>query len=262
MKSKKFFLPLLLAISFLLSITQVYAENALERIQKQGVLKVAIPADYPPYGFVAPDMSYKGYDVDMAQLIADKLKVKLELVPIAAPNRVPYLLTNKVDLTISSLGKSPDREKVIDFSISYAPFYQAIYGKKASPLANYDELSGRTISVTRGSMQDDKLREVAPKADIKRFEDNNATITAFLAGQTEFTATGSAVIEAVKQKNPAIDAELKIVIFQSACYVGVKKEEPELLAKVNDIIKTAKTDGVLDQWSMKWLGAPAGDLPE
>lgn len=67
------------------------------------------------------DLKPVGYDIDVANLIAKGLGVKAELVPVTSANRIPYLQTKKVDLVISSLGKNPDREKVIDFSVAYAP---------------------------------------------------------------------------------------------------------------------------------------------
>ena len=75
-----------------------------------------MPQDFPPFGSVGTDMTPRGYDIDMAKLIAKKMGVKVELVPVTSANRIPYLQTNKVDLVISSLGKNAEREKVIDFS--------------------------------------------------------------------------------------------------------------------------------------------------
>jgi polar amino acid transport system substrate-binding protein len=142
----------------------VYANDGLAKILERKVLRVAVPSDYPPYGFVGSDMAPKGIDIDMAGLIAKKLGVKLELVPVTAPNRVPYLQTGKADLTISSLGKTPEREKVIDYSIAYVPFYDAIYGRVDIQAKTFAELNGKTISVTRGSMQDEELQRLARAA--------------------------------------------------------------------------------------------------
>ncbi len=115
-----------LLVSPLLAITVPAAHaDTLDNIAKAGVLKVAVPEDYPPFGSVGPDMKPQGYDIDTAALLAKSMNVKLELVPVNSANRIPYLQTNKVDLVISSLGKTPDREKVIDFSNAYAPYYQA-----------------------------------------------------------------------------------------------------------------------------------------
>src|SRR3546814_7197821 len=102
--------------------------DGLEDVVKRGTLKVAVPQDFPPFGSVGPDMKPRGLDIDTAKLLADQLKVKLELTPVNSTNRIPFLTTGTVDLVISSLGQNPEREKVIDFSNAYAPFYLAVYG--------------------------------------------------------------------------------------------------------------------------------------
>lgn len=243
-------------------IPSAHAADAFDDILARGSIRVAIPTDYPPFGFVGPDMKPQGLDVDMARLIADKLGVKADLVPVTAPNRIPYLQTGKTDLTISSLGKTPERAKVIDFSIAYAPFFDAVFGAKADPAKTYDDLAGKLIAVTRGSMQDQELQDLAPKATIKRYEDNNSTISAFLSGQAEMFASGTPVAATLTQRDPDLDLELKVVLANAPCYIGVRKGQPRLLAKINEIIRQAKQEGKLDALSKRWMGAPAGELPE
>ncbi|TIT17899.1 MAG: transporter substrate-binding domain-containing protein, partial [Mesorhizobium sp.] len=97
--------------------------DVLSDIGARGTVRIAVPQDFPPFGSVGADMTPQGYDIDIANLIGEKLGAKVEIVPVTSANRIPYLQTNKVDLVISSLGKNPDREKVIDFSEAYAPFY-------------------------------------------------------------------------------------------------------------------------------------------
>lgn len=261
MRLKQWILGALTIISCASAIG-AHAADLLDDIMQRGAIRVAVPTDYPPFGFVGPDMKPQGLDVDMAGLIAGKLGVKLELVPVTAPNRVPYLQTGKTDLTISSLGKTAERAQVIDFSIAYAPFFDAIFGAKGNPAKSYDDLAGKTIAVTRGSMQDQELQQLAPKAVVHRYEDNNSTIAAFMSGQAELFASGTPVAAALTQRNPSLDMALKVVLANSPCYIGVRKDQPKLLAKVNDIIREAKHDGKLDEMSKRWMGAPAGDLPE
>jgi polar amino acid transport system substrate-binding protein len=241
---------------------QAQATDLLKQIEQRKVIRIAAPNDYPPFGFAGTDMKPRGIDIEVAELIAQKLNVKLELVPVTGPNRVPYLQSGRADLTISSLGKTPERAKVIDYTIAYSPFYDAVYGRTDIPVKNFDDLSNRTIAVTRGSMQDGELATLAPKAVVRRFEDNNATLAAFLAGQTEMFATGTAVAAAVMAKNPNVKMELKVILANAPCYIGVPKGNPALVEKINDIIRTAKKDGTLDKIIQKWLGTPAGDLPE
>lgn len=101
--------------------------DQLQEIRQRGVLRVAVPQDFPPFGSVGTDLQPQGYDIDMARYLADKMKLKLQLVPVTSANRVPYLQTNKVDLVISSLGKNPEREKTIAFSRAYAPFFLGVF---------------------------------------------------------------------------------------------------------------------------------------
>ncbi|CAD5109986.1 transporter substrate-binding domain-containing protein [Zestomonas carbonaria] len=231
--------------------------DVLTDITERGVLKVAVPQDFPPFGSVGPDLKPRGLDIDTAQLLADKLGVKLALTPVNSTNRIPFLTTGKVDLVISSLGKNPERERVVDFSQPYAPFYLGVFGPEGSPVDSIEGLSGKTISVTRGAIEDMELSAVAPKdATIKRFEDNNSTIAAYLSGQVDLIASGSVVMSAISAKNPDKVPVLKIKLKDSPVYVGLAKEQPALLERVNAILAEAKADGSLDRNAEKWLKQP------
>jgi polar amino acid transport system substrate-binding protein len=242
--------------SLMLSQAPAHADG-LEDVVKRGVLKVAVPQDFPPFGSVGPDMKPRGLDIDTAKLLADQLKVKLELTPVNSTNRIPFLTTGKVDLVISSLGKNPEREKVIDFSRAYAPFYLAVFGPPDADIKGLDDLKGKTISVTRGAIEDIELTKVAPEGvTIKRFEDNNSTIAAYLAGQVDLIASGNVVMVAISEKSPKRVPALKVKLKDSPVYVGVNKNEPALLDKVNQILVTAKSDGALEKNALAWLKEP------
>jgi polar amino acid transport system substrate-binding protein len=228
--------------------------DALDNIARAGVLKVAVPEDYPPFGSVGPDLKPQGYDIDTAALLAKSMNVKLELVPVNSANRIPYLQTNKVDLVISSLGKTPEREKVIDFSTAYAPYYQGVFGPADLKVSGPADLTGKTVGATRGALEEIALTQMAPNATIKRFEDNNATISAFLSGQVQLIAAGNIVAAAILAKNPPRRPEPKFVIKNSPCFVGMNRNEPRLQQKVDAAITQAKHDGTLNAMSKKWFG--------
>ena len=248
------------ALSFT-GVTQ--AQSALDNIQKSRTIKIAIPTDFPPYGFVGIDLQPQGLDIDMANYIGAKMGVKVELVIVTSANRIAYLQTKKADLVISTLGKNPEREKVIDFTSAYSPFFQAVYASKSLNIKAMDDLKGKSIAVTRGAIEDQELGKVAPVGtDIKRFEDNNATISAFVSGQTQLVATGASVAGNMIQKNPQLNAEYKLLLKDSPNFIGVAKGEDALRTRVNAIIADAKKSGDIDKMAQKWLGRTAGQLPE
>lgn len=240
-----------------------HAQTALDDIMKAKVVRIAIPTDFPPYGSVGVDLKPQGLDIDMANYIGTKLGVKVELLPVTTANRIAYLQTKKADLVVSTLGKNPEREKVIDFTIAYSPFFIGVFGPKTVALKTPAELAGKSIAVTRGSVDDAELTKVAPPtAELRRFEDNNTTISAFVAGQTQLVATSAQVAAAMMGKNPQLGTEFKFVLKDSPNFVGVGKGEEKLRGKVNEILAGAKKSGDLDRLAVKWLGRPAGELPE
>lgn len=255
MKLSQLFLGLM-AGAMLLSATVARAD-ALDDIQKHGVLRVAVPQDFPPFGSVTADLKPQGLDIDVATLIARKMGVKVELIPVTSANRIPYLQTKKVDLVISSMGKNAEREKVIDFSAAYAPFFNGVFGAADQKISGPADLAGKTIGVTRGSVEDLELTKIAPPAaTIKRYEDNNGTISAFLSNQVQLVATGNVVAAAIIAKNPPKKPETKFLIKDSPCVIGLNKDEKKLQDKVNAILAEIKKDGELNALSVKWLGLP------
>jgi polar amino acid transport system substrate-binding protein len=240
-----------------------FAQTALDDALTRKTLRVAIPTDFPPYGFVGTDMQTQGLDIDVANLIAARLGLKAELLPVTSANRIPYLQTKKADLVISTLGKNAEREKVIDFTSAYSPFYQAVFAAKGLSLKGAADLAGKTVGVTRGAIEDMELSKIAPaSAEIRRFEDNNATVSAFVSGQVQVIATGASVAGNMMARNPALGTEYKFTLKDSPNFIGVAKGEDKLRLKVNEVLAAAKASGELDKLSLKWLGRPTGELPQ
>ncbi|WP_099350775.1 transporter substrate-binding domain-containing protein [Erwinia amylovora] len=250
-------LSTLLAAALLFSQISVVQADQLQDVEKRGVLRVAVPQDFPPFGSVGTDLQPQGYDIDMATYLAKQMKLKLQLVPVTSANRVPYLQTGKVDLVISSLGKNPEREKVIDFSRAYAPFFLGVFGAKPRALKDAAGLSGKSVGVTRGAVEDMVLTSVAPKdAQVKRYEDNNTTLSAYLSGQVQYVATGNLVVAAIARQQADKAPVAQFMLKDSPCFIGMKKGEPALKAKVDALIEQALKDKTLNRLAERWLKAP------
>lgn len=255
MKIIKLIMGVVISCSLAMS-TVVAKASQLDVIQQQGVLKVAVPQDFPPFGSVGLDLKPQGYDIDMAQYLADELGVKLALVPVTSANRIPYLQTRKVDLVISSLGKNAERESAIDFTDAYAPFFLGVFGKNSEQVATAADLKGKTVGVTRGSVEDIELSKIiGGDTVLKRYEDNNATLSAYLSGQVSLIATGNLVVTEIANRHPSKAPEVKFMLKNSPCYIGIMKGDAKLQQTINQLISKAKAEGKLETISQKWLKA-------
>ena len=251
-----------LAIGATLVGAQAQAQDALANITKSKRVRIAIPTDYAPYGFVGADLQPQGLDIDMANYVAGKLGAKVELVPVTSANRIPYLQTRKADIVIATLGKTPEREQVVDFTHSYSPFFQAVFAPKSMSVKSWSDLDGKTVSVTRGAMADTELGKViSPNVSVRRFEDHVGTVSAFVSGQVQVIATSAAEGGVIMKQNPKLNAEYKLLLKDSPNYIGVNKGETALRDRLNAIVLEAKKNGEIDKLSNKWLGRAAGDLP-
>ena len=230
--------------------------DTLADIHKAGVLKVGIFEDFPPFASAGGDMSLHGYDIDVANSLATAFGVTLDLVGITGQNRIPYLQEHKVDILLS-VGQSAEREKVIDFTASYAPYYIAVLGPHALAVPDAASLAGKSIAVNRGTLEDTSLTEAAPKtADIKRFDNYNGVITAFLSGQVQMIAVGNDVGASVLARHPAIEPEQKFQLMSSPDHIALNKNEAALKGALDGAIGKMKADGSLNAISVKWLQKP------
>ena len=236
--------------------------KTLDNVMAAGKIRIAVPSDFTPFGSVAPDMTPQGYDIDVAGELAKGMGVKLELVPVVGNYRIPFLQTDRVDAVVSSLGKNKARAKIIDFSKPYAPFFSGVYGGPNLNVSSLDDLKGHTLGVAQGSLEDLEISKLTPEKlpVVKRFSSNSLTASALLSGQVELIATGNVVAAKVIKDNPARKIDNKFILKNSPCYVGVRKGDAALVAKLNAIIDDIKKSGKLNELSLKWFGEPLPDL--
>ena len=242
----------LLAMALFAGVTLAQAD-AIDDITAAGQINVGVFADFPPFSSASADMSLKGYDMDVAQYIADTLKVKLNPVSVTGQNRIPYLTEKRVDM-LMSVGYSKERAEVIDFAAAYAPYYIAVIGPAALEVKDKADLADKSIAVNRGTLEDTSLTEAAPaSADIRRFDNYNAVIQAFISGQTQLMVVGNDVGAQVLAQQVDLKPEQKFQLMTSPSHIGLNKNEERLKKAINDAIAKMLADGKLDASSQAWL---------
>jgi polar amino acid transport system substrate-binding protein len=242
----------------LLSLGAAAHADTLDDIKKAGKVRIAIDTAIPPFGMTDDKMQPTGSDVETAQLLAKDLGVPLEIVTTTGPTRIPTLQTNKADLVVSTLSITPDRAKVIDFSIPYADHPSVVGALKGVAISSYADLAGKKVAVVRGTTQDSDLTREAKGAQLVRYEDDATMALAFASGQVDILATARSLLPAISKKNPARIAESRITMQTNYLAIGLRKNEPALKAWVDTWVKTNLQNGKLGAIYKKWHGV---DIP-
>jgi polar amino acid transport system substrate-binding protein len=230
-------------------------------ILSKGVVRIAVPLDVPPFGSVNQERKAEGFDIELAEMVAKALGVKLELQQVTAANRIPFLLTDKVDITISILGLTPERAKQVMFTAPYADTSLAVYGPKSANVRSAAELGSLKVVAAKGTTQDLGLSAMNPQANIMRTEDDATAATAYITGQADLFATNSLIVPDLTKRAPNKEFDLKFVIRRSPAHMAVKMGEHNLLQWLNSFIFFNSMNGELDRLHRKWLGAPMSPLP-
>jgi polar amino acid transport system substrate-binding protein len=225
-----------------------------------GKIRIGVIADVAPFGFVDAEQKPAGLDVDIANMIAADLGVDLEIVPVTAQNRIPYLVADKVDILVAFLSLTPERAKQVMFTAPYASSSIGIFGEPGVAVAGVADLEGKSIGVMHGTVEDTALTNYAPDANIIRFEDNAAATAAYLNGQVDLQATVDVLAYELNKGNGR-KLEIKVPFGDDFAHVGVKAGEFGMLQWLNSFIYVHKANGDLNDLSLKWLARPVADLP-
>ena len=228
--------------------------DRFQDIISKGVIRIGVPLDVPPFGSQNVNRQAEGFDVDMANMVAKSLGVKLEITQITGANRLPFLLTDKVDVVISVMGATPERAKQIMFTAPYANTSLAVYGPKNITVKSAMDLGTYKVAAAKGTTQEMALSAANPKANMMRTEDDATAAAAYLSGQAQLFSTNSIVAIDLAKKNPGKEFDLKFNIRNSPAHMGVKMGEHSLVRWLDTFIFFNTQNTELDKLHQKWLG--------
>jgi polar amino acid transport system substrate-binding protein len=235
--------------------------DKLQDILSKGVVRIGVPLDAPPFGSQDAERKPVGFDIEMAEMVAKGLGVKLEMQQITGANRIPFLLTDKVDIVISVMGLTPERAKQILFTAPYANTFLAVYGAKSANVTAVEQLGSARVAAARGTTQELALSASNPKANIMRTEDDATAAAAYISGQAELIATNSIVAQALAKQNPNKEFDRKFTIRRSPAHMGVQMDQHNLVRWLDGFIFFNTMNGELDRLHRKYLDMPMDPLP-
>ncbi|HKM62904.1 MAG TPA: transporter substrate-binding domain-containing protein [Acidisphaera sp.] len=195
-------------------------------------------------------------------MLGSYLGVKVNLVQLTSPNRIPFLLTNKVDLIVATFGITPERAKQVMFSIPYSAIENVVFAPKDTHITSIQDLKGLRVGVPRGTVQDVILSKTLGSAvKIARFDDDPSTYEALLAGQVDAIAETGLTGDEFYAKHPEGNIERKFIVLQQPNGITMRKDQWNLHQWVNTFVYFVKNNGELNAIHDKWFHKPLPNLP-
>ena len=241
------------------------AQGRLAKIKEAGKLTVATEPYFAPQEFIDPSLTgqdqYVGADMEFAKLIAERMGVELEIVPLEFTAVQASVAEGKYDLAISALAYTPGRAGAMELSKGYhLSGESSLYGiiirnEDAENIKSVDDLADRTIITQSGSLQEALANENIPK--YKEFKRVSSMQDAFLAVQEG--KADAAVIDRENamlyiQNNPGCDMMVvdeiafKLDEVYDGTRVGTEKGEIQLMYFVNGVIDEMLEQGLYEKW--------------
>ncbi|TLU75811.1 cysteine ABC transporter substrate-binding protein [Mannheimia varigena] len=248
-----------------LGLTASLQAKDLAQIKQDGVIRVAVFGDKPPFGYVDANGKNQGFDVEIAKDIAQDLlgsPEKVEFVLTEAANRVEYLRSDKVDLVLANFTQTPQRAEVVDFASPYMNVALGVISPKGSPITDIAQLKGKTLLVNKGTTADAYFSKNHPEITLLKFDQNTETFDALKDGRGVALAHDNALLWAWAKENPNFDVAIGSVGPQEFIAPAVQKGNQTLLGAVNKSVADFKANGKLKAAYQKTLVPVYGEKEE
>ena len=224
-------------------------------IKKRGKVLIGIQGDNPPWGFIDASGVQQGFDADVGKMFAAYLGVTPEFVPLAVANRIPALVTGRVDVLFATMAMLPDRAKAVQYSKPYVGNTIGLVAAKTTVIKTNADMKNVVIGVPRSSVQDTQVTKNAPEGTtIRRFDDDAATIQELLSGQVQAVGSNMFYVQALDKSKPGM-FESKLAFstrYNGACS---RLGDKEMNAALNAFIDKIVADGELAKPYEKWMSA-------
>lgn len=234
-------------------------------------LKIGVCATREPLSFVDKDGRISGHDGELARRISVKLNRPIEFLNMKFMALIPALQSHKIDLIISGMTATPEREKSIDFSQPYFPNPQVMLVRKAETaalsgsqrdlLSTVDDVRDKRIGVLLGSVHDGYATKTYPKASIMQFKTPSDLVLAVKSGKVDAAFYTTEPLQEVLRQEPTL-ALLGKPLFSVPIGVGFNQSKTALRTSFNAFLKQIKQNGQFDDMVTRWIKQGASQMPK
>lgn len=245
---------LMICISFVACSSEKKSDDTNTDTDTQETLTMATNAEFPPYEYKEGD-NVVGIDAEVAQAIADKLGMKLEIVDTKFDAIIPGVQSGKYDMGMAGMTVTPEREQSVSFSDSYATGIQSIIVKQGSDIKSVDDLSEKTkIGVQLGTTGDIYAKEDFGDEAVQEYDKGADAVQALIAGKIDCVIIDNEPAKSFVAANEGLEI-LKTSYAEEDYAICFKKDNTELQTKVNDALKELIADGTVQKIVDKYITA-------
>lgn len=235
------------------------ATSKLQSVLDGKVLRVGVQTEVAPWGLLNSDGSRTGYDIDLANALAESLGATVEFVNASNETRIPLLQTDKADVMIASFTITAERAQSVAFSAPYAATGTVVVVPQGSDIQSYDQLAGRSVATSRGSSGETILAAEFPEAQGTKFESYADSLQALRANKVDALIESTVVANQLVADEPGFRLVQGEVLRPSLMAIGVAQGDPTWLQYINTFVELWNTSGQNQGAYETWLKT---DMPE
>ena len=244
--------------SALLGLSPSAFARTLEEIIASKKIVFGINPTMPPLGIFNDKNEVDGFDVEIARKIAEVLGVKAEIVKVGSPDRIPFVSSGKIDAVLGAMTITPERQKVIDFTVPVHTEVLGVLTTKGKPYKDWTELNDPVVKMVevRGATPVKLVQEKLPKAQLLLLDNYPDAVRAIAQGRADAMID---VMDFMTEHTLTHKVDWRILdtpIDVYYCAIGVQKGNDALREKLTSAVKTLHANGYIDERWKKWFGAP------
>ena len=219
-----------------------------------GKLTMSTNAAFPPYEMTADDGSFEGIDIEVAAAIADKLGLELQVDDMDFDAALLAAQSGKSDMVMAGVTVTDERQKVMDFSDTYAEGIQSVIVPEDSDIASVDDLAGKTIGTQRGTTGYIYCTDDFGEDSVVAYDDGLTAVQALNNGQVDAVVIDNAPAKEFVAANTGLKI-LDTAYAQEDYAIGVAKGNTALLDAINGALEELQADGTLQSIVDKYIKA-------
>jgi polar amino acid transport system substrate-binding protein len=233
--------------------------RTLDEIIKDGTLKVGVNPNFPPMSSYGMTNQLEGFDVDIANRIGEELGVEVEFVMTETAQRVPFLASNRIDIALGALTRTPARAKLIAFTVPLHTESMGVITTDKVDAETWQDLDREDITLVnmRGNLSVQVLKEKLPKPRVLLVDGNADTIRAIAQGRADALVENiDFFLSFLKNYRNVNWRVLDDSIFVAQCAIGVGKDNDRLVDYLNVLLYDLHSSGEVAALWEKWYEAP------